>query len=50
MPQAMLYAFDGLPGVALVPSSVEGFGHKAELNDKVAGEVFRLDLAPFLLP
>ena len=46
----MLDAFDCLPSVALVPISVEGFGHQAELDDKVAGQVLRLGLAPFLAP
>src|SRR5262245_10266863 len=50
MPQAMLDAFDCLPGIAFVPMAVEGLGHKAELDDEVAGQVFRLGLAPFLPP
>jgi hypothetical protein len=50
MPQPMLDAFDCLPGIAFVPMAVEGFGHKAELDDEVAGQVLRLGLAPFLLP
>ena len=50
MPQPMLDAFDCLPGIAFVPMAVEGLGHKAELDDEVAGQVLRLDLAPFLPP
>jgi hypothetical protein len=50
MPEPMLDAFDGLPGVALVPMPVEGFRHEAELDDEVAGQVLRLGLAPFLAP
>ena len=50
MPQPMLDAFDGLPGVALVPMPVEVLGHEAELDDEVAGQVLRLDLAAFLPP
>jgi len=50
MPEAMLYAFDGLPGIALVPVSVEGFGDEAELDDEIARLVLRLDLAAFLPP
>jgi hypothetical protein len=50
MPQPMLDAFDGQPGVALVPMPVKGFGHQPELDDEVAGEVLRLDLASFLAP
>jgi hypothetical protein len=50
MPEPMLNAFDGLPGIALVPMPVERFGHHAELDNEVAGEVLRLGFAPFLLP
>jgi hypothetical protein len=50
MPEPMLNAFDGLPRVALVPLPVEAFGHAAELDDEVAGEVLRLGLAPLLPP
>ena len=50
MPQPMLDAFDCLPGIAFVPIAVEGLGHKAELDDEVAGQVLRLGLAPFLPP
>jgi hypothetical protein len=42
MPKPVLKAFDGLPGVALVPKPVEGFSHHAELDDEVAGEVLGL--------
>jgi hypothetical protein len=50
MPEPMLNAFDGLPGVALVPMPIERFSHQAELDDEVAGQVLRLGFAPFLLP
>ena len=50
MPEPMLNAFDNLPGVALAPTPVEGFGYQAELDDEVAGEVLRLGFAPFLAP
>src|SRR5262249_11279488 len=39
MPEPMLNAFDGLPGIALVPMPIEGFSRYAELDDEVAGEV-----------
>jgi hypothetical protein len=29
---------------------VEGFGHQAELDDEVAGQVLRLEFAPLFLP
>jgi hypothetical protein len=50
MRQLVLNAFDGLPGIALVPMPVEGFSHDAELDNEVAREVLWLDLAPFLPP
>ena len=38
MPQPMLDAsIDCLPGLRSVPMAVEGLGHKAELDDEVAG-------------
>jgi DNA-binding XRE family transcriptional regulator len=40
----MLDAFDGPPGVALVPEPIEVLGHQAELDDEVVGQVFRLGL------
>jgi hypothetical protein len=43
-------ATDHLAGIALVPVPVELFGHTAELDDQVAGQVLRLGLAPFLAP
>ena len=46
----MLDAFDGLPGIALVPEPVEVLGHEPQLDDQVAGEVLRLGLAPLLSP
>jgi len=50
MSEPMLNAFDRLPGVALVPMSVEGFGHQPELDDEVAGEVLWFDFSPLFLP
>ena len=50
MPEPMLNAFDGLPGIALVPMPIEGFCRYPELDDEVAGQVRRLGLSPFLAP
>ena len=50
MEKPVLDAFDRLPGVTLVPMPIEGFGRQPELDDEVAGQVLRLDLAPLLLP
>ena len=41
---------DGLAGIAFVPAPVEVLGDRAELDDQVAGQVFRLDLAALLPP
>jgi hypothetical protein len=49
MLDAALKCFDLMPGVALVPEPVELLGRHPELDDKVAGEVLRLDL-PALFP
>jgi hypothetical protein len=38
------------PRVAFEPVAVEGFGDNPELDDEVAGEVLRLDLAVLLPP
>jgi hypothetical protein len=45
-----LHRRDGPPGVALIPNTVEVLGRQAELDDQVAGEVLRPDLAPLFLP
>jgi hypothetical protein len=37
---------DGLTRIDLVPPSVQLLRSQAELDDEVAGEVFRLDFAP----
>jgi hypothetical protein len=41
---------EDLPGIAFEPLAIEGFGDHPELDDEVAGEVLRLDLATFLSP
>ena len=41
---------DDLAGLALVPVPVEVLGHEAELDDEVARQVLRLDLAALLAP
>ena len=45
-----LHLGDDLAGIALVPVPVEVLGHGAELDDQVAREVLRLDLAALLPP
>jgi hypothetical protein len=41
---------EDLAGVAFEPVAVEGLGDHPELDDEVAGEVLRLDLAPLFPP
>jgi hypothetical protein len=50
VPEPMLDAFDGLPGVALVPMPVERFSDEAELDDEIARQVLRFGLAPLFAP
>ena len=38
------------PVLRSIPAPVEVLGHSPELDDEVAGEVLRLDLAAFLPP
>ena len=46
MSEPVLNVIDDLPGVALVPVPIEGFGHEPELDDEVAGQVLRLESRP----
>jgi hypothetical protein len=39
-----LHVLDGVAGIAHVPAPVEVFRDRAELNDQVAGKIFRPDL------
>ena len=41
---------DDLAGVALVPLPIERFGNHPELDDEIAGEVFRFGFAALLSP
>ena len=50
MPDPALNVPDRPSGVALVPGAVELLGGRPELDDEVAGQVLRLDIAPFLPP
>ena len=50
MPDLPLDVRDDLPGIALVPAPIEVLGDQAELDDEVAGEVLRLDLAALFPP
>ncbi len=50
VPDPGLHRRDHPPGVALVPGPVEVLGGEPELDDEVAGQVLRADLAALLLP
>jgi hypothetical protein len=41
---------EDMTGIALVPSSVQVLGRNTKLDNQVAGQVFRLNLAPLLPP
>ena len=41
---------DGAAGVSLIPIAVQILGRVAELDNQIAGEILRLDLAPLFLP
>ena len=50
MPDLPLDVRDDLPGIGLIPAPVQVLGGEAELDDEVAGEVLRLDLAALFPP
>ena len=50
MPHAALDLREHLPGIAFVPKAIEGLGGEAELDDKVAREILRLDFAALFAP
>ncbi len=45
-----LNVLDGLSGIAFEPLAIERLGGEPKLDDQVAGEVQRLDLAALFLP
>jgi hypothetical protein len=45
-----LHLGDDLPGIFLVPVPVQVLGHAAELDQEVAGQVFRLDFTALFSP
>jgi hypothetical protein len=50
MPQLSLNIRDHLPGIGFVPAAIELLGGKPELDDKIARQVLRFDLAALLPP
>src|SRR5436309_7734629 len=45
-----LHLRNDVPGIALEPMPIKGFGHEAKLNNEIVEEVLRLGLAAFLAP
>jgi hypothetical protein len=50
MTDAPLYIRQHLRGIGLIPAPVQLLGRNPELNDEVARQVLRLDLAALFLP
>jgi hypothetical protein len=50
VPDLPLDVGERLTGISLVPASIEILSGQPELDDEIAREVFRLDLAPFFAP
>ncbi len=50
VPDPLLDVGHHLPGVSLVPMTIEVFGNASELNDEVSGQVLGLSFAAFLPP
>jgi hypothetical protein len=50
MPNVALHIRKDLPGIGLVPSPIQLLGCGSKLDDKVAGQVLGLYLAPLFLP
>ena len=50
VPDVLLHVGNDLAGIGLVPAPIEVFGDRPELDDEVAGQVLRLDLAALFLP
>ena len=50
MPDVPLDVGDDLTGVGLIPAPIEILGHRPELDDEIAGQILRLDLAALLSP
>ena len=50
MADPLLDVGDDPPGIGLVPAPVKLLGGEAELDDKIAGQVLRLDLTALFPP
>jgi hypothetical protein len=50
VPDPLLDIRDDLACIGLVPAPIQVLGSEAELDDEVAGQIFRLDFTAFLPP
>ena len=50
MPNVLLDIRNDLPGIGLIPAPIEVLCHHSELDDEIAGQVLRLDLAALFPP
>jgi hypothetical protein len=39
-----------VPGISFVPPAIEDFGYDPKLDNKVAGQILRVDLTAFFSP
>ena len=50
MADGPLHVGDRLAGIGLIPAPIEVLGHYPKLDDEIAGEILRLDLAALFAP
>ena len=50
MPDLPLHIGKQLPGISLIPAPVQVLRRNTKLNDQIAGQVLRLDLATLFAP
>jgi len=50
MADSALHIINDLAGIALIPAPVQVLSRKPELDDEIAGQILRLDLAALLMP
>ena len=50
MPNSPLNVGNHLARIGLIPASVKVLGHHPELDDEIAGQILRLDLAALFAP
>ena len=50
MPNLSLYIRNDLTGIGLIPAPIKVLRHHSELDDEIAGQVFRLDFPALFTP